>query len=235
MKEIYIHTHLGLGDQINCNAIYRYLSKEYEKVHIFVKTRNIRNIRFMLRDVKNIDFIEGVGDNDQFVEFYLMTHYGIPYKNIGFNYLKKTTSKKFVDLFYEQADLPAEERFNGFYVERDLEAEERLCKILNPSKEPYIFIHQDTSRGHIMNLKHIKNKNIKIIESNYKMDETKEFLVWHYLKLISEAEEIHVMESGISPMIDCYFSDLKNAYLHKYMRGVDTVGRNYWNIIYNRD
>jgi hypothetical protein len=234
MKEIFLHTHLGCGDMVNCNAIYRHYAKNYDLVHVFVKKRNARNIRFMLRDVKNIIFEEGVGDQDEFVEFYLMTHRGIPYVKIGFDYLKTPYEGKFVDLFYKQIGLDPAERFNGFYVERDLEAEERLCKIMNPSGEPYIFVHQDTARGHIMNLDHIKNKNIKIIESNYKLDDIKEYLIFHYLKLIEEAEEIHVMESGISPMIDCYFSDLKAAYLHKYMRGIDSVGRPYWNIIKER-
>lgn len=234
MKEIFLWTHSGMGDMVNCNAIYRHFAKKYDKVHLFVKNRNLKNVRFMLRDVKNIDFINGDGDQDQYVEFYIMTHYGIPVLKIGFDYIKNRTDKKFVDLFYEQIGLPAEERFNGFYVERDLEAEEKLCKILNPENEPYIFVHQDTARGHVMNLDHIKDKSLKIIQSNYKMDETKEFLVFHYLKLIEEAQEVHVMESGISPMIDCYFSDLKNAYLHKYMRGIDSVGRTYWHIINDR-
>ena len=231
MKEIYIWSHLGAGDHINCNAIYRYYAKKYYLIHIFVKTRNARNVKFMLRDLTNVKFIEGVGDHDEFVEFFLLTHRGIPLVKIGFDYLNKPHTNKFVDLFYEQIGLDPKERFNGFYIERDLEAEEKLCKILNPTGESYIFVHQDTSRGHSLNLDYIKNKNIKIIESNFKMDETKEFLLFHYLKFIQEAEEIHVMESGFSPMIDCYFSDLKNAYLHKYVRGIDSVGRNYWHII----
>ena len=231
MKEIYVWTHLGCGDQINCNAIYRYYAKLYDNVYIFVKIRNAKNIKFMLRDLNNIQFIEGIGDHDEFVEFFIMTHPGIPLVKIGFDYLNKKTDKKFVDLFYEQIGLSPEERFNGFYVKRDLDAEENLYNILNPTKEPYIFVHHDTARGHIMNFDHFKNKNFKIIESNYKLDEIKEFLLFHYLKLIEDAEEIHVMESAFSPMIDCYFKDLKNAYLHKYLRGIDSVGRKYSNII----
>jgi len=231
MKELYIWTHLGMGDHINCNAIYRYYAKLYDRIHIFVKKRNERNVKFMLRDLNNVNFIEGVGDQDEFVEFFLMTHPGVPLIKIGFNYLDNRTDKKFVDLFYEQIGLSPEERFKGFYVKRDLELENKLCEILNPKKEPYIFVHQDTSRDHKLNLNHIKNKDLKIIESNFKMDEVKEYLLFHYLKLIEDAEEIHVMESAFSPMIDCYFENLENAYLHKYVRGIDSVGRSYWNII----
>jgi len=231
MKELYLWTHLGMGDHINCNAIYRHFAKKNDLIHVFVKTRNAKNVKYMLRDLKNVDFIQGVGDQDEFVKQYLDIHRYIPLLKIGFDYLNKKTDKKFVDLFYEQIDLSPEERFKGFYLERDMEAEKRLCKILNPTGEPYIFVHHDTSRGHMMNFNYFKNKNIKVIESNYKFDDIKEYLLFHYLKLIEEAEEIHVMESSFSPLIDCYIKNKQNVYLHKYLRGIDSVGRKYWNII----
>ena len=90
MNEIFVWTHLGAGDHINCNAIYRYYAKRYDIVNIFVKTRNEKNVRFMLRDLKNINYISGVGDQDEFVKRFLDINRYIKLVKIGFDYLNKT-------------------------------------------------------------------------------------------------------------------------------------------------
>lgn len=230
MKEIYLHSHLGLGDHLICNAIYRYYAKNYDLVHIFVKNRNLRNVQYMLRDLANIDFIHGDGDQDEFVKRYLDIHRFIPLQKIGHEYLN-TTKLNFDEAFYEQVRIPFEKRYTDFYVQRDLEKEEKLCEILNPNKEPYIFLHEDTDRGFFINRDYIKNKDIKIIKSDYKFDDIKEYLIFHYLKLIEEAQEVHVMESSFKNMINFCIDHKENVYLHRYARGVVSSCKDYWNII----
>jgi len=230
MKEIFLWTHAGLGDHIICNAIYRYYAKLYDLIHIFVKTRNLANVKYMLRDLKNVDYINGIGDQDEFVKQYLDIHRFIPLLKIGHEYLN-TTKLNFDQAFYEQVKIPFEKSYEDFYVQRDLEIEEKLCKILNPTSEPYIFVHQDTDRGYPINMDYIKNKNIKIIESNYKFDDIKEYLLFHYIKLIEEADEVHVMESSFKNMINFCIDKKENVFLHKYARGVVSSCKSYWNII----
>jgi len=230
MKEVYIWHHLGLGDAIMCNAIVRNFAKRYDLVHLFVKTRNIKNVEFMYRDLKNIDFITGVGDQDEFVKRFLDINRYINLQKIGHEYLNNT-KLNFDEAFYEQVKIPFEKRFTDFYVQRDMEMEQKLCKILNPTEEPYIFVHRDNDRGNPMNFDYIKNKNLKIIESNYKLDDIKEYLLFHYIKLIEEAEEVHVMESSFKNMINHCIENKENVYLHKYMRGVTATCRPYWHII----
>ena len=231
-KEIYIYHHLGLGDHITCNAIVRNYAKLYEKVHLFVKDRNLKNVEYLYRDLKNVDFIHGKGDNDEFVDFYFFTHRDINLMSLLVqNNEIERTGKNFDEIFYEKSAIPFDRKYEDCFLLRDPEIEENLCRILNPTGEPYIFVHQDISRGHIMNLDHIKNKNIKIIESSYKLDDIKDNLIFHYMKLIEEAEEIHVMESSFSPMIDHFMKDRPNVFLHKYMRPLCSVRKPFWTII----
>jgi hypothetical protein len=229
-REIFLWSHLGLGDAIICNAIYRHYAKEYDLVHIFVKNRNLANVKYMLRDLNNINYISGYGDQDEFVKQYLDIHRYIPLLKIGHEYLNHT-KLNFDEAFYEQVKIPFEKRYTDFYVERDLETEEKLCNILNPTGESYIFVHQDTDRGYPIHTDYIKNKNLKIIESNYKFDDIKEYLIFHYLKFIENAEEVHVMESSFKNMINFCINNKENVYLHKYARGVTSSCKSYWNII----
>jgi hypothetical protein len=237
MKEIYIWTHLGLGDHIMCNAIIRHYCKIYDLVHVFVKTSNLKNVKYMFRDLRNIDYIDGVGNQDQFVRYFLDLHPGINLLKVGHEHLIGT-KLNFDEAFYQQVGIPFEKRFEDFYVQRDLEKEEELCKLLNPTEEPYIFVHKNIymspnggKDGKEMNMNYIKNKNLKMIDPNNVPLEEKNYLIFHYIKLLENAEEIHVMESSFKNLINFSITNKKNVYLHKYMRGVTSICRSYWNII----
>jgi len=65
----YIYHHLGLGDHIICNGLVRELIKPEKKYKMFVKPHNHNIVKFMYRDLKNLDFI--VGD-DLFSMFLFM-------------------------------------------------------------------------------------------------------------------------------------------------------------------
>jgi hypothetical protein len=227
MRDVYIHHHLGLGDHIICNAIVRNIAKNYDKVYLFYKSIpwHLPNLEYMYRDMGDkISFIGGMDWHDEFVDFYRITHPGINYVRIGFEYLNKS-SLVFDKAFYEQAGIPFEKKFTDFYVQRDKETENQLCNELNPTGEPYVFIHQDPERNLFMNLDYIKNKNLKIIEP------TKKYLLLHHMKLIEQASEVHVMESSFKCLIDCFIKEKENMFFHRYMRESYGTGRNYWQLI----
>jgi hypothetical protein len=225
MKEIYIWHHLGLGDHILCNALVRNIAKQYDKVFLFVKTKNLNNVKFMYRDLPKINFIDGRGDQDEFVDFFIITHPGINLLKIGFNYLN-TSSLNFDEAFYEQVGLPFSKKFDDFYIERDLKEENRIYQEVNPNEEPYIFIHQDINRGFRIDLSQIKRKDLKIIEAEIK------YPIFLLGKVIECAEEVHVMESSIKCFIDCLITHKENMYFHQHPKKFYMAkGRNYWKII----
>lgn len=179
----------------------------------------------MYRDMGDkISFIGGMDWHDEFVDFYRITHPGINYIRIGFEYLNKT-SLNFDEAFYEQAGLPFSAKFDDFYIKRDEEIETQLCKEVNPTGEPYIFMHQDKARGFAMNLDYIQDKSLKIIEPS------KNYLLGHHLKLIEEAQEVHAMDSSFKNLIDCAIKEKENMFYHRYLRDAVTQGRPYWKII----
>ena len=55
-----IYQHLGLGDMILCNGLIRYLislETKSEKIFLICKNSNLKSVRFMYRDIKNLMII----------------------------------------------------------------------------------------------------------------------------------------------------------------------------------
>ena len=101
MNVIYIYHHLGLGDHIICNSIIRYYSKLYDKIFLFVKECNQKNVSFMFRDLNNVEYI--IGD-DFFINKYIIDNNIKNLIKIGFDKLDNRLN--FDRSFYEQINLP---------------------------------------------------------------------------------------------------------------------------------
>ena len=54
---IFIYGHLGLGDQIACNGIIRAYTEKYDKVNVFTKPNNLKNVCRMFSDNSKISII----------------------------------------------------------------------------------------------------------------------------------------------------------------------------------
>lgn len=229
MKITIIWHHLGLGDHFHCNALVRNISKEFDRVFLFVKSRNLKNVQFLYRDLSKINFIQ-VEENVGEAEMQWILGFNLNLLRVGFQYLNHT-SLNFDEAFYEQAGLPFSKKFDDFYMQRDLAAEKTLYNKINPNDEPFVFLHEDKERGFIMNREHIVRKDLKIIENN------NEWPLVHLVTLFEKSEEIHCMESSVKNLIDYTIPQKENAYFHKYMRKNLSgkthiaIGRNYWNVI----
>jgi len=90
-------------------------------------------------------------------------------------------------------DLPHDVKFDEFYIEPDPEEEERVFNKLNPSGEDFIFVH-DASSVIKRDLNHRKDL---IIVGN----DTSEN-IFHFVKIIKEAKEIHLIESSFKSIVD---------------------------------
>ena len=231
-KNVHIYHHLGLGDHIICNAIVRHYAKTSENIILFVKPHNYNNVKFMYRDLINISYI--VGD-DVDVREYLKKNNPENLIIVGFDYFNKPIPKTFDMILYESINFPYERRFIDFYLERDLDSEKRLIEKLNPSKEPYIFLHEDLSRGYKIDRTHIINKNLKVVESGYNFTDPNKLPFFDYISLIEQAEEVHVMESSYKALIDSLIEKKDNMFLYVGVKGdtdlTRSQNRSNWNII----
>jgi hypothetical protein len=216
----YIYTHLGLGDHIICNGIVRHYKEIYGKVSVFCKPHNYENVEYMYRDDDNITVLP-VGE-DWDVNMYIFENNILnDVIKVGFESLSSVNCATFDEGFYLGNGVPFSYRFEKFSFKRDLDLEENIMSELNPNNEKYIFIH-NVDKNKI-------NSKLKVIENPIK------YSIFNLIKLIENAEEVHLMESSIKCLVNSYKMDNPSFFYHNYVRGYspyyNTIGLNKFEII----
>jgi len=208
----YIHHHLGLGDHIICNGMVRHFCKKYDNVVLFCYTHYYDNVSYMYRDLSNLEIFNFDVEEDaiRFVE-----NNSTVKNNLikpGFENLDGCLGKMtFDEAFYHLAGLDFQIRFDEFYFERDLEKEDEVCRALNPNGENYIFVLDDPKRGYNIDMDKVTDEH-KIIRNDY------QFKMFDYIKLLENAEEIHMMQTGFLDMVNSYKMEKPKIYRHNYVR-----------------
>lgn len=228
--EKYIYHHMGLGDHFTCNGLVRHYYKQFNKIYLFCYKHFEDNIKFMYRDLPNLQTI-GLGSDIEVDEYILKNNLSDQLIKIGFDKSRSLQHQvETFDLgFYVAENLPFSIRFDEYFVERNMDSELHLYQTLNPTDEDFIFVHEDPERGMFLDKNRIR-QDLKIIGND------KRFLIFDYIYLISKAKEVHVMQSSIKDMINSYsFPDTKFI-LHNYVRNYDsyanTKGLNQFEILY---
>jgi hypothetical protein len=205
----YIYHHLGLGDHIVCNGMVRSLIKSNEKYTIFVKSHNYDTIKFMYRDIDNLDYM--IGDDLFVVDFLNKNKISMNNLLIG-GFMNFTNSKSFDESFYLQNNIPFENRWEKFKVIRDYESEIVLFKKFNVTEKNYIFIHDD--ERYPINTDKINNpNNLPIVKCVKGLTDN----IFDFCYLIENASQCHTIESSLQFMIDSLYLNSEN-YVHRYCR-----------------
>lgn len=211
---------MGIGDHIICNGLVRNLYKKYGYVDLFCYGYNEANVKYMYRDLKNLNTIP-VSSDQEANSIIIKNNFDV--LKIGFENLYMNESSESFDIgFYKIAGLPFSCKFDDFYLERDLEKELSILDSLNPNNEPYIFIHGDLDMSKI-------RQDIKIIHN------PKEYSLFNLISLLENAEEIHVIESSLKCLINQYKLTKPKLYYHNYVKYCsefyNTAGLNTYQII----
>ena len=217
MKIVLITPHQGLGDHLLCIAIYREYSRKYGRVFITVRRDYYRELRFILGDLYNITLIPL--PNNHLLRFTLLIQRAALFFRIqvvglggyGENFLE--SDRRFDHDFYSQAQLDFELRWSSFSTPRDVEKEDRLFRLFRCSEAPYIFLHEDSSRGFKINRKFLP-AGLRIIEPKANN------LIYNlvdYRKVIEGAREIHVIESSFAAYIEGLPLSMP-LFAHRYAR-----------------
>ena len=202
-NELYIYHHLGMGDHFICNAIVRNYSKLYNNIFLFVKPTNYDNVKFMYRDLTNINYL--VAD-DEFAEDVIKDKKNV----LKINCVGKELECNFDEYFYRSINMDFEKMWTDYYCKRDIKSEKQLFDDLSLVEEEYIFIQEDVSRNLLIDRNRIR-KDLKIVESDIKYN------IFEYQYILENAKEIHLMESSFKCLVD--HLDIKGIlYFHKYMR-----------------
>lgn len=213
---LYIYHHLGLGDHFDCNGLVRHYASQarYEKIGVFTKSNYCKMVEYMYRDDEKIEVISVDGDKEEAaVTEFLKNKDGAQFLKVGHEHYHSLPqelkdSKNCWELFYELVGLPLNARYDLFHIERDIEAENNLFQKLTGG-DPYIFMHDDPSRDYIMDRSHFLDKNLKVVENDSSEN------IFHFIKIIEEAEEIHCMESSFKTLIDLYATQEK-LFFHNF-------------------
>lgn len=213
----YIYHHLGLGDHIICNGLVRELVKHEENYKMFVKSHNLNTVKFMYRDLKNLDFI--VSD-DLFSRNFLRDNLIKNEDLIIAGFQRHPNSKYFDESFYLQNNLEYNVRWDKFKVERNLDKEYDLFKQFDVEEDKYVFIHDDKERGFEINEEVIKNKQIKIVRPILGLTDN----VFDYCYLMEKSLESHFIDSSFRLIFDSL--KLRNTNIFYHLRLKSGKGRN---------
>lgn len=209
MENIFIHQHLGLGDHIVCNGLIREICKSNNNYYLAVKNNNFDSVEYMFRDIKNLKCVRVVdGENSEIDASNQCLKLNCKLLKIGHEFF--ISSCRFDQSFYKQLGIDFQKRWDSFYFERDYAKEEKFFNSLNlPNK--YIFINEDIERK--VFLTRIENKKDFHYRSNKHLTKN----IFDYIKVLENAEEIHLMESSF--LFICDSLNLKGKlYIHRYAR-----------------
>lgn len=207
----YIYTHLGLGDHIICNGLVRSLINENEVYCLFVKSHNRNTVEFMFRDLNNIKYIEG---DDDFVHNHIKNNSITNDNLIIAGFYNHPNANDFAESFYLQNNLPISYRWDKFYVKRDVNKEKEIFDFFNVKEDNYIFIHDDVSRGFLVDEDLIKNKDLPIIRPIIGLTTN----VFDYCYLMENSKESHFIDSSFRLIFDCMLLRNHNIYYHIKMK-----------------
>lgn len=214
MNNIYIFSHQGLGDQIACNGLVRYYAEKYDRVYVFAKPKNTKNVMRMFRDNPKIFTMPMEEQNiTEFMKISPNNEYLIVGHQKLHEELRRDPKGRFDQIFYKMANVPFEDKWNKFYLERNLETEKYVYyhQLGLKEGEEFIFVHDDYERPMLPSK---LPKNIKIIRPD-----KKDISIFDFLYTIEMAKEVHCIDSSFFNLIDCIqLRSDDNLYFHKYVK-----------------
>lgn len=217
MSNLFVVNHIGLGDHIICNGIYRYHAQRNEDVEIPCYTHNLPSVKQMLGDVKNARIVEIRNDSEMLRLAEIREKSGWKVLRLGM-FGKNFDFDRWIQCFYQQAGMMAEDRYKYFVVPRVKSQE-----IQDVEGTPYVFMHEDPSRGLRIDCKKVPQIR--------KIQPSRIGSVFKWMSIIEGAKEIHCIDSCFMCLCDLMNVKCKKV-LHRYARNVPlALIRRDWEVI----
>lgn len=211
--------HQGLGDHLACNGLYRELASRFGTILLPVVSRYKRELHAMLSDVPNLRIIPILNEfpfKQQRIIAGMLQNFNVPILRLGRfdpNFFFRSDIR-LDEFFYQQMSVPLKVRWDSFHYKRDIDKENKLFDtMLHKETSPYIFLHEDESRGYTIDRARI-DKSLKIVTPNPLSGNT----IFDYRRVIENATEIHCIESSFSAFIDSIKCSKPKKFAHRYAR-----------------
>lgn len=200
-----------MGDNIVHNGMIRKIAKENPDCEIFTGSKDyyFDNVKYMYRDVPNINVISVVEDSglqhhlrtnkyDQIIS----THFGdrMPYQY----------ERYFDNAFYMMVGVDPKVKIDYFHLERDADLEDKIYKKLITDKgfQDYVFVHEKKENRVLIDRSKI-GTDLPVVVAE------PEYGIFELLKVIENAKSVHVVSSCFLSLFMCKNYN-KNFFAHMY-------------------
>jgi len=216
MRQLYLRSHLGLGDHIICNGMVRHFA-ETCTIKMPCKKHNVSSVAYMFSDLPNVEILPV--DNDYMAnslasflsskgwEVLMLGQYGQNF-NISENH--------FDEIFYRQAHVDYATKWKKFKVPRRLEVEQRLYQNFYGFEGDFAFVHEDSERKYLLR-KELLNSSLPIVRPNKSTDN-----IFDYCWILENAAQIDCLDSSFANLADLLELKAVVKRIHMYARP-DTV------------
>lgn len=234
MGKIFVKQHLGLGDNIIHNGMVRLIAlfNFNNKIIVPSKPHNYENIKFMYRDVTNIEVIEVIDDIDMDINIYNNKYDTVISTHLVNSNNQYSYDDYFDDSFYLNINMDPSVKKTFFHIQRDLNKENEVySELVNPNEE-YIFLHEKPDSGVVINRDFLP-KDVKIIYADPK------YKIFDLLTVIERAKECHFISSSFISLMLCKKYN-QNVYAHMYsdvsrVKLGEYISKNGINVVYGNN
>lgn len=185
-----IYHHLGMGDLFTCNGLVHHIAKDFDEVWIPAKTNVVSTAEHLYEDFPNIKVFEVKQEPEDIFSFGTISEISVI--KVGFEH---TDPMHFERSFYAQYGLPLEDKFTKFRLPSNLSGSKLFyIDVSNKIGEEYIFVHSESTAGQF-------DLNIDSELPRFIVDKSDTPDIVDYVHTICNAKEIHVINSGIYPLV----------------------------------
>lgn len=218
MSNLFIVHHLGLGDHIICNGLYREKMRSHRRAVFVVKWANRKTIREMFADLEDLWIVplpSTVADSIQVQLGRMLGALGWEVLRLGFygdDFFTSGDERPFDQQFYHQANVPFDYRWSKFLLPKHIACDSPTT-LARPN--PYgsqVFIHEDKVRGFVIDPKYYERAT-KVVRASKAMGMS--FFDFSYA--LESADEVHLIESSFLALADS-ISPRGKLFVHEYSR-----------------
>lgn len=212
-------SHLGGGDHLVQQGIYRSLASEYDTLLIPCYNHNLITLRHMLSDLLNVRYL-CINHEREMLEFAAKAEV-FDILRLGYYTVNDTFDKLHWDQeMYRQANVPFSERWSAFMTPKPI----HMATI---PQEPYDFVHDDLQRGYLASRYTTHNAHLLYRPTGFDS-------LFDYVPIIAGAEQIHYIDSAFLCLVDSLPDDpSQQLFFHKYARpdGLPPTLKRNWEIL----
>ena len=248
-KKLFFIPHLELGDSIVLNGVVRYYCSIYDTVIMVCKKSYYKQIHFMYADLDNLILYQVPDKNvyrkmKNYIPYNkdtkkLFIDYNIKFLTLGCFTLQYDVDELYVpigDIFpkwiYNDLKINSDIAYSYFKINRDYKKEDELYnKLVKVIGFKYIVLIDDEKRNFVINNKYLNNLPYPIFKlgnnstnTNKKLNNIKDPIVFNYIKILENASEIISIDSSMPWIIDLLNIETKTT-VHTYVR----AGNVYYN------